>query len=86
MCDTLIPLCHPLPLEFVELSFERASSDRVKITSTTIVHGRTGIEMEALAAVSVAALTLWDMAKAIDKDLCIEGIRLVEKRKEKIAD
>jgi cyclic pyranopterin phosphate synthase len=86
MCDTLIPLCHPLPLEFVELSFERASNDRVKITSTTIVHGRTGIEMEALAAVSVAALTLWDMAKAIDKDLCIEGIRLVEKRKEKIAD
>ena len=54
----------------------------MKITSTTIVHGRTGIEMEALTAVTVAALTLWDMTKAIDKDLAIDGIRLVEKRKD----
>ena len=54
----------------------------MKITSTMIVHGRTGIEMEALTAVSVAALTLWDMTKAIDKDLAIDSIRLIEKRKE----
>lgn len=86
MCDSLIPLCHPLPLEFVELTFERTSSDRLKITSTTIVHGRTGIEMEALTAVSVAALTLWDMTKAIDKNLSIDGINLVEKRNETIGD
>jgi cyclic pyranopterin phosphate synthase len=84
MCDTLIPLCHPLPLEFAQVAFERVSKDRLKITSTTIVNGRTGIEMEALAAVSVAALTLWDMTKAIDKNLGIEGICLVEKRKESV--
>jgi cyclic pyranopterin monophosphate synthase len=85
MCDTLIPLCHPLPLEFAEVTFERVQKDRLKITSTTLVHGRTGIEMEALTAVSVAALTLWDMTKAIDKNLCIEGVRLVEKKKDAIS-
>lgn len=79
--DTLIPLCHPLPLEFVEISFDRVSADRLKITSTTTVHGRTGIEMEALSAVSVAALTLWDMTKGIDNNLSIEGICLLEKTK-----
>jgi len=82
ICDSLIPLCHPLPLEFAEVTFERVENNKLKITSTMIVHGRTGIEMEALTAVSVAALTLWDMTKAIDKDLAIDSIRLIEKRKE----
>jgi cyclic pyranopterin monophosphate synthase len=81
-CDSLIPLCHPLPLEFAEVSFERVNDTRLRIQATTIVHGRTGIEMEALTAVSIAALTLWDMTKAIDSNLGIEGISLVEKRKE----
>jgi len=83
-CASLIPLCHPLPLEFAEVKFDRVSADRLKITATTIVHGRTGIEMEALTAVSIAALTLWDMTKAIDKNLAIEEITLLEKRKEPI--
>ncbi len=82
VCDSLIPLCHTLPLEFAEVVFDRVETNKLKITSTTIVHGRTGIEMEALTAVTVAALTLWDMTKAIDKDLAIDGIRLVEKRKD----
>jgi cyclic pyranopterin phosphate synthase len=80
-CDSLIPLCHTLPLEVVNITFERVGGDRLKITATTTVHGRTGIEMEALTAVSIAALTLWDMTKAIDKNLSIEGIRLLEKNK-----
>ncbi len=84
-CDSLIPLCHPLPLEYAEVSFERVHTTKLKIQATTIIHGRTGIEMEALTAVSVAALTLWDMTKAIDAELGIEGIRLVEKLKEKTA-
>ena len=83
-CDSLIPLCHPLPLEFVDIQFERNPLDRIKVTSTVIVTGRTGVEMEALRAVSVAALTLWDMAKAIDSSLSIEGITLIDKRKEEL--
>lgn len=83
-CDSLIPLCHPLPLEFVQVTFDRVAADRLKITATTVIHGRTGIEMEALTAVSVAALTLWDMTKAIDKNLSIEQVTLVEKTKEPV--
>jgi cyclic pyranopterin phosphate synthase len=83
-CASLIPLCHTLPLEFVDVSFERKEDDRLKIIATTLVLARTGIEMEALTAVSVAALTLWDMTKAIDKNLVIEGVRLIEKRKEEV--
>ncbi len=83
-CGSMIPLCHPLPLEFAEVTFERVNDERLKITATTVVHGRTGIEMEALTAVSVAALTLWDMTKAIDNNLKIEGICLLEKKKEPI--
>jgi cyclic pyranopterin phosphate synthase len=83
-CANLIPLCHTLPLEFVDVSFERIEDDRLKIIATTLVLARTGIEMEALTAVSVAALTLWDMTKAIDKNLVIEGVRLIEKRKEEV--
>ena len=83
-CSTLIPLCHPLQLEFVDIVFERVSPNRLEITATTIAHGRTGVEMESLTAVSVAALALWDMAKAIDSALTIENISLIEKLKKPI--
>src|SRR5512140_78924 len=75
----LIPLCHPLPLDQVTVDFEL--TDRgVEVTSTVIVTARTGVEMEALTAVSVAALTIYDMLKPIDKELEITGVKLVEKR------
>ncbi len=80
-CDELIPLCHTLPLDVVRVDFDRAESQRVRIVVTVSTNARTGVEMEALTAVSVAALTLWDMTKAVDKDLRVEGIRLVEKTK-----
>ncbi|MDP6157618.1 MAG: cyclic pyranopterin monophosphate synthase MoaC [Phycisphaerales bacterium] len=79
--DALIPLCHTLPLEHAEVSFERSASDAIRIEAATVVTARTGVEMEALTAVNVAALTLWDMTKAIDKDLRIDGTRLVLKEK-----
>jgi cyclic pyranopterin phosphate synthase len=75
----LIPLCHPLPLAAVTLLLEPEGEDRVAITATVKVTGRTGVEMEALTAVSVAALTVYDMCKAIDRAMRIEGIRLVHK-------
>ncbi len=81
MCDRLIPLCHPLPLEQVTVSFDRDADDRIRIEASATVTARTGIEMEALTAVSVAALTLWDMTKAIDKGLRISGIRIIHKEK-----
>ena len=80
-CDELIPLCHTLPLERVAVDFERTAPDRLRIVAQARITARTGVEMEALTAVSVAALTLYDMSKAVDKALRIEGIRLVEKRK-----
>ncbi len=79
-CDALIPLCHSLPLDAVHVEFERLDNG-IRIEATASITARTGVEMEALAAVSVAALTLYDMTKAIDKDLRIEGIRLLEKTK-----
>ena len=80
-CGSFIPLCHPLPIECATVAFERVAPDRLQITATATITAKTGIEMEALTAVSVAALTLWDMTKAIDKDLRIDGIVLVEKTK-----
>lgn len=76
----LIPLCHPLPLSSVkvELRLDEAAS-AVVVTAVCKVTGRTGVEMEALTAVSVAALTVYDMCKAIDRGMRIEGIRLLEK-------
>lgn len=76
----LIPLCHPLGISHCEVNFD-ISADRVSITATTRVAAQTGVEMEALAAVSVAALTIYDMCKAIDKSMRIEGIHLVSKTK-----
>ena len=76
----LIPLCHPLPLESVEVVFG-ADDGRLRIEATARVTAKTGVEMEALAAVMVAALTVYDMAKAVDKSMRIEGVRLVSKSK-----
>jgi cyclic pyranopterin phosphate synthase len=75
----LIPLCHPLPLTSVKLEFAFPSEDSVRIEATTKVFGRTGVEMEALTAVSVAALTVYDMCKAADRAMTIESVRLEEK-------
>src|SRR3954463_240007 len=75
----LIPLCHPLPLTSVKLDFAFPSEDSVRIGATAKVFGRTGVEMEALTAVSIAALTVYDMCKAVDRAMTIERIRLEEK-------
>jgi len=76
----LIPLCHPLPISGVDLAFELDDEAlAVEITARVRVVGKTGVEMEALSAVSVAALTVYDMCKAADKDMVIDGIRLVHK-------
>ena len=77
----LIPLCHGLNLTSVDVEFE-VGQDRVSITATTRASDRTGVEMEALAAVSVTALTVYDMCKAVDKGMVIEEIKLLEKTKE----
>jgi len=78
----LIPLCHPLPLSHCEVDFEIPKSlDRILITASTKVAAQTGVEMEALTAVSVAALTIYDMCKAVDKGMRITGIKLVSKTK-----
>ena len=79
--DRLVPLCHPLALDHVGVSFGRVGSDTICIETTAQVTARTGVEMEALTAASVAALTLWDMTKGIDAGLRIDGLELVEKTK-----
>jgi len=78
----LIPLCHPLPLSNVEVSLEVRDSE-VEIVAAVETIARTGVEMEALTAVTVAALTVYDMAKAVDKQMAISGVTLVEKTKER---
>jgi cyclic pyranopterin phosphate synthase len=75
----LIPLCHPLPVDAVTVRVE-ASDGCVRIEAEVSAHWRTGVEMEALSAVSAAALTVYDMTKAIDKGMVIDGVRLLEKR------
>lgn len=83
----LIPLCHPLPLTHVDvmLTLDETES-RVLIEASARTTGKTGVEMEALTAVSVAALTIYDMAKAVDQAMRIEAIRLVEKHGGKSGD
>jgi cyclic pyranopterin phosphate synthase len=78
--SALIPLCHPLPLNSVDVDFT-VESDGIVIRATVRCTGKTGVEMEALTAVSVAALTVYDMCKAVDKVMSIGGIRVVEKTK-----
>jgi cyclic pyranopterin phosphate synthase len=75
----LIPLCHPLALDAVNVDFAFADQSIV-CTATASLTGRTGVEMEALTAVTVALLTVYDMAKALDKDMVIQSVRLIEKR------
>jgi cyclic pyranopterin phosphate synthase len=77
----LIPLCHPLPLTHIAVELEVAG-DAIEISSVVETTAQTGVEMEALTAVSVAALTVYDMAKAIDKEMSITDVVLVEKTKE----
>jgi len=77
---SLIPLCHPLPLTHVGAEFS-LRSDGITITTTASTVAGTGVEMEALTAASVAALTIYDMCKAVDKTMRVEGLRLVSKEK-----
>jgi cyclic pyranopterin phosphate synthase len=79
----LIPLCHPLPLSSIDLSVA-VREDSVEIQAAVETTAQTGVEMEALVAASVAALTVYDMAKAIDKEMIVEGVRLLEKTKEQV--
>ena len=85
-CGELIPLCHPLPIESVAVDFDVPELEpadnapvRLRIHATARITAKTGVEMEALTAVSVAALTIYDMCKAIDKTMIIEGVRLLSK-------
>lgn len=75
----LIPLCHPLALDAATVEFARVEGG-IAVTATASCTGRTGIEMEAMTAASVALLTLYDMGKAVDRAMVIEGVRLIEKR------
>ncbi|HEY8791739.1 MAG TPA: cyclic pyranopterin monophosphate synthase MoaC [Gaiellaceae bacterium] len=77
----LIPLCHPLPLSLIEVSLE-VGAEGVEILAVVETTAQTGVEMEALTAVSIAALTVYDMAKAIDRGMAVTDVTLVEKTKE----
>ena len=79
----LIPLCHPLPLTHVDVQLEVGETS-VEIESSAETTAQTGVEMEALVAATVAALTIYDMAKAIDREMVVGGVRLVEKTKEEL--
>jgi cyclic pyranopterin phosphate synthase len=75
----LIPLCHPLGIDSVEVSLNPSGPDTLRIEAIVKMHGRTGVEMEALTAVSIAALTIYDMCKAVDRSMVIGPVRLEEK-------
>jgi cyclic pyranopterin phosphate synthase len=75
----LIPLCHPIPVTSVTVDLQAAEGGAIEISATVRTTGRTGVEMEALTAVSVAALTVYDMCKAIDRGMRIEAVRVVHK-------
>ena len=78
----LIPLCHPMPLTHCEIEFDIPKSrDRIVITASAKVAAQTGVEMETLTAVSVAALTIYDMCKAVDKQMRITNVKLISKSK-----
>ena len=78
-CSDLIPLCHPLPLTSAEVSIEAVADNQLEITVNCQVDGKTGVEMEALTGASIAALTIYDMCKSMDRGMTIESVRLVEK-------
>ncbi len=75
----LIPLCHPLGIDSVSIDFEAIDSEAIEIEATVSIFGKTGVEMEAMTAVSVAALTIYDMCKSVDRSMMISDVRLVEK-------
>jgi cyclic pyranopterin phosphate synthase len=75
----LIPLCHPLGIDAVEVAFSPADERTIRIDATVTVHGKTGVEMEALTAVSVAGLTIYDMCKSVDRTIQIDQVRLEQK-------
>ncbi|MBI5948634.1 MAG: cyclic pyranopterin monophosphate synthase MoaC [Chloroflexi bacterium] len=76
----LVPMCHPIAITGVTLDLAPEGADRLRITATVKTTGKTGVEMEALTAVAVAALTVYDMCKAVDRGMRVEGVRLLEKR------
>ena len=82
----LIPLCHPLPIESVEISFEKEDDGILRIECSIAVTAKTGAEMEALTGVSVAGLTVYDMRKAVDRGMQIDAVRLLEKSGGKSGD
>jgi cyclic pyranopterin phosphate synthase len=82
----LIPLCHPLRLTSVEVALEAVPPDRVEVEATVRAFDRTGVEMEALVAASTAALTVYDMCKAVDRWMTVEAVRLLEKSGGKSGD
>jgi cyclic pyranopterin phosphate synthase len=82
----LIPLCHPLPIDSVAIALRPIPPDTVEIEATIRTTGRTGVEMEALTAVSIAALTIYDMCKAVDRAIRIDGLRLLRKSGGKSGD
>ena len=80
-CSSLIPLCHPLMLNYIGVEFEiQPEQSRIRIETCCRLSGKTGVEMEALTAASVAALTIYDMCKAADKDMQVDGVRVLEKQ------
>jgi cyclic pyranopterin phosphate synthase len=85
-CSELIPLCHPLALSRVSVAFAAVADDALQIRADCRVTGKTGVEMEALTAVSVAALTIYDMCKAMDKAMVIDQVRLLNKTGGKSGD
>jgi cyclic pyranopterin phosphate synthase len=78
-CSELIPLCHPLAISKVSVDFAAVGDDRLEILAECRMRGQTGVEMEALTAVSIAALTVYDMCKAMDKGMVIESVALLRK-------
>ena len=85
-CSDLIPLCHPLPITKVQIDFDMPSDHELTIRAECRVSGQTGVEMEALTAASVTALTVYDMCKAIDKGMVIDDLSLWEKQGGKSGD
>ncbi len=83
---SLIPLCHPLPIAAVTVDLAAEGDDVVAITATVRTTGRTGVEMEALTAASITALTVYDMCKAVDRGMRVEGLRVVAKSGGKSGD
>ena len=81
LTSTLVPLCHAIPIEHADIEFVRQSKTQLEVIATMTTHSKTGIEMEALSAVSIALVNLFDMTKAIDQSMSLGGIEIVSKEK-----